>query len=192
MLELLPFHKKLTSWWKNLAFAGSNRMAVAKVWNTMLSNCSSSFMLIFLLSIGSSSMAISELSDNFPSKDTKTLVTYTNPPTLRKTVRVRWLSLKHPRTDFSIWILSSKLWAGAECIVVRMKSMSSSPPLDKTSSRIMLSTQSRQCLNLTISWMHLAPPLSRNTLLLLLLAFRRIVRASKTIWPSSSFKSTRI
>uniref|UniRef100_A0A1B0A861 DUF7775 domain-containing protein n=1 Tax=Glossina pallidipes TaxID=7398 RepID=A0A1B0A861_GLOPL len=69
-----------------------------------------------------------------------------------------------------------------------MKSMSSSPPADKINSLIMPKACGRQCLNLTNSCTHLAPPQSRKTLALLLLPASKIVKASKTCLPKTSGK----
>uniref|UniRef100_A0A1A9X276 DUF7775 domain-containing protein n=1 Tax=Glossina brevipalpis TaxID=37001 RepID=A0A1A9X276_9MUSC len=61
-----------------------------------------------------------------------------------------------------------------------MKSMSSSPPADRINSLIMPRACGRQCLNLTNSCTHLAPPQSRKTLALLLLPANKMLPCTRS------------
>jgi hypothetical protein len=84
----------LTSWWKNFALAGSNLMATVTVLNTMWRRWST-------WDTGISSQGGDGSAQRHPSIDTKTLITYTKPPTFRNTVRVLWLSRRHINNDCS-------------------------------------------------------------------------------------------
>lgn len=85
---------ELTSTWKYLALAGSKRMATVIVLNTVCSKPRTCAVGIVSHG-GDRSVPLRQ-----PSIDTSTLITYTKPPTLRNTVRVRWLSRRHMSNDY--------------------------------------------------------------------------------------------
>lgn len=82
----------LTSWWKNFALAGSNLMATVTVLKTMCRRLST-------WDTGISFQGDTGSPWRHPSIDTRTLITYTKPPTFRNTVRVLWLSRRHINKD---------------------------------------------------------------------------------------------